>query len=228
MHPRDTSALTERLTEVFAPAADAAKAAEMSAYMRGKFAYLGIPTPERRVLTRTVLAGAPAYDEETLAEIALACWELPEREYRYFACDLLIKRVKTLTGAFVPTLRHLVVTDAWWDTVDALATRVAGPLVAADPGLVRVMDEWIESEDLWLARVAILHQMHYKDATDTGRLFRYCERRAADTDFFVRKAIGWILRQYAKTDAGAVRAFVARTALSPLSKREALKNVGHE
>ncbi|MBB6033894.1 DNA alkylation repair protein [Phytomonospora endophytica] len=226
MDPRDTSALIERLTAVFAPAADAEKAAAMSAYMRGKFAYLGIPTPLRRVLTREVLAGAPAYDERAVAGIALACWELPEREYRYFAVDLLIKRVKALSETFVPTLRHLVVTDSWWDTVDGLATRVAGPLVAAEPSLVGVMDEWIESPDLWQARVAILHQMHYQDATDTERLYRYCERRAGDGDFFIRKAIGWILRQYAKTDPAAVRAFVARTELSPLSKREALKNIG--
>lgn len=226
MHPRDTSALTARLQEIYTPAADTQQAAAMSAYMRGKFAYLGIPTPRRRALSRTVLAGAPAYGEEDLTAIALACWELPEREYRYFAIDLLIKRVKVLTGAFVPTLRHLVVTDSWWDTVDGLATRVTGPLVAAEPELVRVMDEWIESENLWLARVAILHQMHFKENTDVERLYRYCERRAGDTDFFIRKAIGWILRQYAKTDAAAVRAFVARTGLSPLSKREALKNVG--
>jgi len=226
MNPSDTSALVERLRTTFTAAADPERGAGMASYMRDQFGFLGLPTPERRALARTVLAGAPAYGEDELAAIALACWELPEREYQYFACDLLVKRVKTLTGAFVPTLRHLVVTKSWWDTIDALAARVAGGLVRADPGLVKVMDEWIEEEDLWLVRVAILHQLLYRSATDAERLFRYCERRSGESFFFVRKAIGWALREYAKTDADAVRAFVARTELSPLSKREALKNVG--
>jgi 3-methyladenine DNA glycosylase AlkD len=87
------------------------------------------------------------------------------------------------------------------------------------------MDEWIGSADMWLARAALLHQLHYRDGTDADRLFRYCERRAADREFFLRKAIGWALREYSKTDAVAVRRFLAlhSDVLAPLSVREALK-----
>jgi 3-methyladenine DNA glycosylase AlkD len=108
-----------------------------------------------------------------------------------------------------------------------LAAHVVGQLVAADDELAAVMDEWIEDDDLWIARTALLHQLAYKDRTDPDRLFAYCLRRGTHPDFFIRKAIGWSLREYAKTDPGAVRAFVSaeRERLSPLSVREALKNL---
>ena len=100
-----------------------------------------------------------------------------------------------------------------------------GRIVLANRGATDVMDRWIEHDDIWIARTAILHQNRWKNETDEDRLFRYCERRAGDTEFFVRKAIGWALREYSKTDASAVRAFVALhdSELSGLSKREALK-----
>jgi 3-methyladenine DNA glycosylase AlkD len=89
------------------------------------------------------------------------------------------------------------------------------------------MDEWIADEDLWVARTALLHQLRYKDATDADRLFAYCLLQSGHSDFFIRKAIGWCLREYAKTDPGAVRSFVAESGsrLAPLSVREALKNL---
>ena len=153
---------------------------------------------------------------------------LPEREYRYFAVDYLRRHVKRLSSGFLPVARHLVSTDSWWDTVDLLAAHVVGGLVAADPRLRTGMDAWIEDDDLWVARTALLHQLRYKEATDTGRLFAYCVRQSGHPDFFVRKAIGWCLREYAKTDPRAVRDFVAaeRARLAPLSVREALKNIG--
>lgn len=119
-------------------------------------------------------------------------------------------------------------TTSWWDTVDLLAAHVVGTLVAADPRLGADMDVWIADEDLWVARTALLHQLRYKERTDTDRLFAHCLRRSAHPDFFIRKAIGWALREYAKTDPAAVRAFVTRERdrLAPLTVREALKNIG--
>jgi 3-methyladenine DNA glycosylase AlkD len=102
---------------------------------------------------------------------------------------------------------------------------VVGPLVSRYPDLALTMDDWIASDNIWLARTAIIHQERFKDRTDVERLFSYCLLRAADRDFFIRKAIGWALREYSKTDADAVRRFVADhgSELSPLSQREALK-----
>ncbi len=136
--------------------------------------------------------------------------------------------MRRLSSGFLPVARRLVTTVPWWDTVDLLAAHVVCGLVAADPKLVAAMDAWIDDPDLWVARAALLHQLRYKDATDAERLFAYCLRQAGHPDFFIRKAIGWALREYAKTDPEAVRSFVAahRDVLAPLSVREALKNAG--
>ncbi|MET9572531.1 DNA alkylation repair protein [Streptomyces virginiae] len=219
--------LLERLTGTYAAAADPARAEAMAAYMRHVAPFLGIPTPLRRELSRAVTENTPRPSEADCAALALRCWRLPEREYHYFAVDYLRRHVDRCSSGLLPVVRHLITTVPWWDTVDLLAVHTVGPLVAADPGLAAVMDEWIAGEDLWLARAALLHQLRHKDATDTGRLFAHCRRRADHPDFFLRKAIGWALREYAKTDPDAVRAFVdaERTALSPLSVREALKNL---
>ncbi|WP_432071945.1 DNA alkylation repair protein [Streptomyces wuyuanensis] len=217
----------ERLTAIYPAAADPVRAREAAAYMKDVAPFLGIRTPERRALSRAVLDGTPRPAEADCAAIALRCWRLPEREYHYFAADYLRRHVGRCSSAFVPVARHLIATVSWWDTVDTLAAHVVGALVAADAGLVPVMDRWIEDDDLWVARTALLHQLRHKEATDAERLFRYCLRQSGHPDFFVRKAIGWSLREYAKTDPDAVRGFVdsARDRLAPLSVREALKNL---
>ncbi len=129
------------------------------------------------------------------------------------------------TPAFLPVAEHMIATKSWWDTVDLLAANVVGPLVAATPALRSEMDRWLVSDDLWLARSALLHQLKWKGDTDADWLFAACLTRAGDTEFFLRKAIGWALREYSKTDAAAVRRFVSDhdAELSGLSKREALK-----
>ncbi|MFD4901801.1 DNA alkylation repair protein [Streptomyces sp. NPDC058411] len=217
-----------RLTTLYPQVADPVRAAGAAAYMKNVAPFLGIPTPQRRLVSREVLAGTGRPDEGDCTAIALRCWELPEREYQYFGADYLRRHVARCSSGFVPVLRHLVGTVPWWDTVDLLAAHVAGPLVSADPGLGTVMDRWIEDDSVWIARTALLHQLRYKERTDAERLFRYCLLRADHPDFFLRKAIGWALREYAKTDPEAVRGFVdgARDRLSPLSVREALKNIG--
>lgn len=134
------------------------------------------------------------------------------------------REVRHAPASFLATLRWLVTHKSWWDTVDSLA-HSTGILVQAHPELVDAMDTWIDDKNFWVARVAILHQLSYKHDTDATRLFDYCARRATDTEFFIRKAIGWALRQYARTDMPAVKDFVAsHPELSPLSAREALKH----
>jgi 3-methyladenine DNA glycosylase AlkD len=232
-----------RLTHEYEAARDPELAAPMAAYMRGLFPFLGLPSTPRRLLTKRVLEGLEKPDEAQLTEVALACWALDEREYQHFAVDWLRSHAKVLTPAFLPTARYLITTKSWWDTVDGLAADVVGTLVQRHPGLLSTMDAWATGSDpatgwpaaspkaaalpeLWLARTAILHQLRYKAATDTDRLFRYCADNAGHRDFFIRKAVGWALRQYAKTEPDAVRAFVeAHPELSTLSKREALKNL---
>ncbi|MFE2479675.1 DNA alkylation repair protein [Streptomyces sp. NPDC059389] len=219
--------LVDRLTTAYGAAADPERARSMAAYMKDVAPFLGIRTPLRRELSKAVTGQGAKPAEADVTALVLRCWELPEREYHYFAVDYLRRHVRVCSSGFLPVVRRLIVTASWWDTVDLLAAHAVGPLVAADPKLTAVMDEWIGDEDLWLARTALLHQLRYRSATDTGRLFAYCRRQCGHPDFFIRKAIGWALREYAKTDPDAVRAFVAAEGgrLSPLSVREALKNL---
>ncbi|MGN5378012.1 DNA alkylation repair protein [Streptomyces lasalocidi] len=217
-----------RLTPAYAAVDDPGRAVAMRGYMKDVASFLGIPTPARRALSRTVLAGTPRPDEADCTAIALRCWALPEREYHYFAVDYLRRHAARCTSGFLPVTRYLVTTVPWWDTVDLLAAHVVGTLVAADPKLTAAMDVWITDGDLWAVRTALLHQLTWKERTDAERLFGYCLLQSGHPDFFVRKAIGWALREYAKTDAGAVRQFLARERgrFAPLSVREALKNIG--
>ncbi|MDH6127241.1 DNA alkylation repair protein [Kitasatospora sp. GP82] len=217
--------LLHRLEPAFRAAADPVQAARMSAYMRHQFSFLGLPAPARRTLARTVLEGTPHPAEADCTALALACWELPEREYQYFATDYLARYADRCSSAFLPTVRHLISTRSWWDTVDPLASHVVGRLVAADPGLRAEMDAWIRSDNLWIARTALLHQLRHRGRTAADRLFTYCTLRSGDSDFFIRKAIGWALREYGKTEPTAVRRYVEQSSLSPLSVREALKNL---
>ena len=197
----------------------------MAAYMRDQFAFVGIPSPARVAIEREVTAGLPPPAERDLTAFALACWKRPEREYQYAACGYLRRHVRGCSSAFIDTAERLITTKSWWDTVDELAQRIVGPMVAAHPELRTTMSRWIDADDLWLARTAILHQNRCKARTDPDLLFGYCLRRAADREFFIRKAIGWALREYSKTDAEAVVRFVRdhHDELSGLSRTEALK-----
>ena len=196
--------------------------------MRNQFPFLGIRAAQQAGIYREVTAGLPPpTGDAELATVAFACWELPEREYQLFATTYLQRHVRRASPDFIPTLEHLVTTKSWWDRVDGLATRVAGPLVAAHPELRTVMDGWVESENIWLARVAILHQERFRDRTDSELLFAYCLRCASDREFFTRKAIGRALRSYAKVAPDVVAQFLTGhcAALSGLSRREAERGV---
>lgn len=194
----------------------------MAAYMKDHFAFFGIPSPERRLAQHQALGDWTAPTADALAAFARGCWAQDEREFQYAACDTLVRHVKRLSSANLDLLEELITSRSWWDTVDILAIRVVGPL-AERP----IMERWLVSGDLWLERAVILHQLGYKEATDEAFLFRSCLTHAASNEFFHRKAIGWALRQYAKTDPDALRTFVADHAdeLSGLSKREALKHL---
>jgi 3-methyladenine DNA glycosylase AlkD len=200
----------------------------MTAYLRGQFPFFGLAHPERAAIERPLLLAHPAPTApQELRALVMRSWELPEREYQYFGIAVLRRRLAALTPAEVPTLRHLITTRSWWDTVDELAIHVVGELARRYPELRSTMDGWIVSENIWLARAALLHQERWRDRTDADLLFAYSLRRAADRDFFIRKAIGWALRSYAKTRPDEVEAFLRRhgDALSALSRREALRGV---
>ncbi|NBD26826.1 DNA alkylation repair protein [Paenibacillus glycinis] len=227
IHTGNGIAYADGLEELLRSHANAEQAASMEAYMRNQFSFLGIRNPERTALVKQYMKerGVPAGAELETAVRRL--WLLPEREFPYTALMLLEKRKKDLRAEQTELLEFLITTQAWWDTVDMIASHLAGTLFAKHPELVPAFPEkWIASDNLWLRRSAILFQLGYKERTDAALLFALITRTAREGDFFMRKAIGWALREYGKTDPEAVRAFVREHELSPLSVREALKHIG--
>lgn len=220
------SSTNHLLRQALEPLGDPERAINMAAYMKDHFEYLGIMAGPRREAQRPFLNLATKGPIEDVWLTVEECWDQPEREFQYAGADLLRKNAQRLSPDDLPRVRHLIETKPWWDTVDSLATHVVGVVVKRHD-LGHVMDEWIDSEDIWVARTAILHQLFYKRDTDADRLFEYCHRRAPDTEFFIRKALGWALRQYARIDPEGVKVFVEDNAdeLSGLTKREALKRV---
>ncbi len=218
---------THAVVTALAPLADPTLQPWMRAYMKDRFVFLGIKTPARRTAIASLIRGQKGAMAADLLRTARALWALNEREYQYAAVDLLGRHVKQLTTGDIPALLTLVEKKSWWDTVDALSSVVNRILLAADPSHQRLMDEALTSGNFWIRRVAILHQLAWRERTDTKRLFGYAMACASEKEFFIRKAIGWALRDYARHAPKQVRAFLRehKGVLSPLTVREAGKHI---
>ena len=224
--------LVDALRAALRSGADAERAVGQQRYMKSATPFLGLTSPGRRALVRPVLADpALRLDSRAAFEGAvLSLWdEAAFREERYAALDLLRHRTYRpwRDPCLMPLVEHLVVTGAWWDLVDETSS-VVGEVLLLDPeGEGLRMRAWSESESLWLRRSAIISQLRHKERTDTDLLEAVIEPNLDAHEFFIRKAIGWALRQYARTDPVWVQAFVDRHThrLSGLSRREALKHL---
>jgi 3-methyladenine DNA glycosylase AlkD len=163
---------------------------------------------------------------EELREAAEGLWAMREREYQYVAADLLARYQSALSVDDLPWLLDLAQEKSWWDTVDCIV-KVVGKVVRRSGAKgVRAMDRAVKHTDFWVRRIAMLHQLGWRGDTDTERLFRYAELLAREKEFFVRKGIGWALRDYAWHDWRAVEGFLSTTTVkfSGLTVREASKN----
>lgn len=200
------------------------QATPMKAYMKNHFEFLGIRSPEFKQLLSAFVRdhGIPSVEEA--GGVVRRLWQLPEREYQYAAMNLLGRLIKKLGPDAIHLMEHLIITKSWWDTVDYIAPNLVGTLFQRYPELrLPWSEKWIHSDHMWLNRTALLFQLRYKNGTDADLLFQYISKCADSKEFFIRKAIGWALREYSKTEPDAVISFVDRQPLSPLSKREALK-----
>ncbi len=208
--------------ERFRLAANPEKAAPMSAYMRNRFPFLGIATPERRRLSRNFFRGMDQGIVEW--DFISECWRQPEREFQYLAVDYLSKMKAMLTAADIPRLRELAVQKSWWDTIDGLNV-VIGDIALRCPGAKAILLEWSTDDNIWLRRISIDHQLMWKEKTDPVLLEQVIVNNLGQEEFFINKAIGWSLRQYSKTDPAWVRGLIERHRgrMAPLSIREASK-----
>ncbi len=214
------------LVVTFKQHADAENAAAMRAYMKDHFPFFGIKAPDRRQLVKEHIAMHGAPDLAELPAIARSAFALPQRELHQVAVDLLMKHARKLTPEHLPLVEELITTKSWWDSVDGLAIHVVGVVLKRHPKEIAKWNKrWVGSKDLWLIRTAIIFQNRWKEDTDRALLFANMDRHAAHTDFFIRKAIGWALRELAATDPKAVKDYVGSRKLSPLSTREALRKL---
>jgi 3-methyladenine DNA glycosylase AlkD len=214
------------LKNLFEAHADLAQAGPMAAYMRNQFEYLGIKSKPNGELQQQFYAehGLPPLTE--LDTILRDLWSLPQREFQYVAVGLLGKFEKKLPAEFIETMEYLIVTKSWWDTVDSIAGGTLGVHFKRFPEVREAtLAKWRRSENFWLRRSCILFQLNYKKDTDFPLLCAIIHENLSSKEFFINKAIGWALRQYARVDAEAVRNFVESTPLHPLSRREAMKHL---
>ena len=198
----------------------------MKAYMKHHFPFLGIKSPARTEALKSFFA---THELPGKKELFIEVWEiyrLPEREYQYVAIALLSKKIKSLTVDDLEFLEKLITEKSWWDSVDSIAPTIVGDIVKRDrlEG-EKVMLQWSDSDNMWLNRAAILHQLKYKKETNEKILIEIILKHVHSNEFFIQKAIGWVLREYAKTNPGFVRRFAEEHELKPLSKREALKHI---
>lgn len=226
MTPKQFVLAVER---AFTPLADGARAAHMKAYLLDQFEFLGLPAPVRRQAVKDIgkLQWQSADDVLAAAELL---WQKPQREYRYTAVDLLRKHSALLRVNDLPALQALLLRDAWWETVDGLSAVIAEVMhagVQQQPNIAVAMDAWLKHPSHWVRRAAMLHQLGWRLDTDTTRLFAYAQQLADGNEFFIRKAIGWALRDYARWNPQAVTEFLMqhRANLSGLTVREAAKHL---
>ncbi len=209
-------------------AADPERAPQIQAYMKSAMPYLGVRVPDVRRLTRGIAERHPIASRTELERMVHELWDEAEhREERYAATALLDTRAARALRSpdLLPLYRDLIVGGAWWDHVDELAHRV-GELRAGWPEVVTpALTQWAFGDDIWLRRVSIICQLGARQHTDLDLLTKAIDASAGESEFFLRKAIGWALRDYARTDPEWVRTFVAARRLSPLSRREALKHL---
>lgn len=226
-----SKALVAAVRRELAARANPERAAAQQAYMKSAMPYYGLTTAELRAVTKPLFAASPLDGFDAWQDAVLALWRgAKRREERYAALGLAGHRLYRAhqTPAAMPLYEELVVTGAWWDTVDDIATHRVGDILRSHPGpMKKTMRAWSRDDDLWKRRTSIIAQVSFKKDTDTALLEACIAPSLARKEFWLRKAIGWALRAYAWHEPAWVKRYVKahENELSGLSRREALKNL---
>lgn len=224
---RQVTELAEAVRRSLADAADPVRAVGQQAYMKSEMPFYGVPVPQVRSIARAAVRGGDVHDPAVLLAAALQLWDRAgRREERYAATAILAERDIRGRPELDSAIEHMVRTGHWWDHTDELAHRVAERLDAEPIGAAATVRGWSVADDFWLRRVAILSQLGRRERLDPQLLEEVLAPNLADGEFFIRKAIGWALREYARVEPDWVRSYAASHELSALSRREALKHLG--
>ena len=200
----------------------------MAAYMKTTQPFAGVQKPARQSIIREIRDRfAPQTRAEYEARV-LALWRGRYREEQYLAIAYARLYPAFVSAASLPLYERMIREGAWWDFVDEIAVHLVGVVLRRDRAHSgRLLDRWIEDQDMWIRRTALIAHLTHKAETDATRLFAHILLRAGDREFFIRKAIGWILREYGKTAPAAVRTFIRahHARLSPLSLKEGARRL---
>lgn len=208
----------------FAQHANRKIALEQKAYMRNQFEFHGIKSTERREIQKPFFIKEFLPEKEELDNIVKSLWEKPQRDYQYFSQELAFKYVNQLEKKNIKLFEYMVTHKSWWDTVDFIAAKLMGEYFKKFPEQrAATIKKWLNSNNIWLQRSALLFQLKYKENLDTVLLSSVINSLLGSKEFFINKAIGWILREYSKTNPKWVLEFANKTALSNLSRKEALR-----
>ncbi|MDD2859112.1 MAG: DNA alkylation repair protein [Candidatus Nanopelagicales bacterium] len=220
-------AWAEAAEHALAPLADPGAAQQMAAYMKHVAPFLGIQTKPRRAALKSAWRGLAPLDQSGLTALVQDLWRRREREYQYAACEALDWHRGELSAGFLSvSVRALVVTKPWWDTVDSLGSAIIAPLVRTHPELVDTMWAWNRDEDRWLVRASIQHQRGNGAATDLSLLLALCTPHISDREFFIAKAIGWALRDASAHWPNEVQAYIdEHPGISSVARREGQRGV---
>lgn len=199
------------------------EAVKLSKYMRNQFEYFGLRAPLLRGLVKEFIAKNGLLEQDELVDTIKTLWSFKEREMQIAGLYIMDKMIKNIRRNDLSLIEFIITTKSWWDTVDHIAKHHAGKYFSMYPKQIGTIDSWLESENIWLIRSAILFQLGYKDKTNEELLSSIIERSLGTKEFFINKAIGWALREYGKTNPDFTIDFVNSHSLPPLSKREALK-----
>ncbi|MBN1251103.1 MAG: DNA alkylation repair protein [Bacteroidales bacterium] len=197
----------------------------MSKYMKNKFDFCGIKSPLRKEIDKSFFKDYGFPESENIEEIISNLWQQPEREFQYFAIQLLEKEIKIKVDENrINLYKKLIISKSWWDTVDAISSLLVGKFFTYYPDLIEnEMQKWNKSENMWLNRSSIIFQLKYKQQTNIELLSKFIKKHLNSKEFFIQKAIGWALREYSKTNPDFVVKFVNDNKLAPLCHKEALK-----
>ncbi len=220
----DPLTFTNAFQKHFAPYSDSYNAGRMSKYMLNKFEFFGIPSPLRKQLTSSFIAENGLLQPEQLEETVKLIWQMPQRELHYAIMEVASRKVFLNDPKRIGLYEFMITTNSWWDTVDFIASNLVGTWLLRNEEETRnITQQFMISGNMWLQRTALLFQLKYRAKTNHALLFNYILQLKDSKEFFIRKAIGWSLREFSKTDPGKVIEFTDSTDLSPLSRREALK-----
>jgi len=214
----------EALEKEFQQHGNSQIASQQKAYMRDQFEFFGIKTPDRRNIQKPFFVKEYLPPKEELPELTKTLWKKPEREFHMFAQELVFKYIKKFEKVDMSLLEHMVTHKSWWDTVDYIAVHLMGNYFKKFPEERKTyVDKWLKSNNIWLQRCALLFQLQYKTEMDTKLLSYTINSLLGSKEFFINKAIGWVLRHYSRTNPEWVEDFVYQTDLHSLSRKEALR-----